>query len=184
MRRHGRVGLVALLVGLVTPASTLSQSSASGVGSAPRAAAAPAFGGRYRLGLSFGASCPVKGPVVSIQVEVAESPVGARVEVDGRPSDPEDATLFRLVLLREGDHLHGAVSVKGNLEVLGIGTLEGQRVWMQLMADGTAATSSGAKVLASGRAFGDLQVSRPGDASRDTLGSCTARDHSWSLEPF
>ena len=154
------------------------------IGPLLRAAAAPAFSGRYRLGLSFGTSCPVKGPVVSIQVEIEETPAGSRIEVDGRPSDKEDAKLARLVLLREGDHVHGAVSVQGNAEVLGIGTLEGQRVWMQLMADGTAATASGGKVLASGRAFGDLQVSWPGDDSRDTLGSCTARDHSWSLEPF
>lgn len=184
MRRGVTVGSVALLVGLVTPPSTTSQSSATEVGAAPRASAAPTFGGRYRLGLSFGVSCPVKGPAVSIEVVVAEATAGSRTEVNGRPTDPEDTTLSRLVLLREGDHLHGAVSVKGDGDVLGIGTLEGQRVWMQLMADGTATTGSGGKVLASGRAFGDLQVSRPGDPSRDTLGSCTALDHAWSLEPF
>jgi hypothetical protein len=184
MKRRVGAATAALLLFLAAPRSTRPQSPPPEKGPLPRAAATPAFSGRYRLGLAFGTSCPAKGPVVSIEVEIAEAAVGSRVEVDGRPKDPEDAAVSRLVLLREGDHLHGAVSVKGDLEVLGVGTLEGQRVWMQLMADGTASTSGSGKVLASGRAFGDLQVSRPGDDSRDTLGSCTARDHAWSLEPF
>jgi hypothetical protein len=182
MKRGGRVASTALLVWLAAPPSTRPQAPPPEVGPFPHAAAAPAFSGRYRLGLSFGPSCPVKGPVVSVEVEIAETTVGSRVEVDGQPADPGDSAFSRFVLLREGDHLHGAVSVNG--QVLGIGTMEGQRVWMQLMADGTATTSSNGKVLASGRAFGDLQVSAPGDDSPDTLGSCTALDHAWSLEPF
>jgi hypothetical protein len=182
MKRGGWVATAALLVWLAAPPSTRPQASAPQTGPLPRAAAAPAFSGRYRLGLAFGASCPVKGPVASVEVEIAEAAVGSRVEVDGRPADPDDSSVSRLVLHREGDHLHGAVSVNG--QVLGIGTLEGQRVWMRLMADGTATTSSSGKVLASGRAFGDLQLSEPGDDSPDTLGSCTALDHTWSLEPY
>jgi hypothetical protein len=183
MKRLLGVASGVLLSCLVAPPSTRPQSS-PGAAPPPRAAAAPAFSGRYRLGLAFGASCPVKGPSVSIEVEIAEAATGSHVEVDGRPTDPGDALLSRLVLLRQGDHLHGPVSVKGDGDVLGIATLEGQRVWMQLMADGSATTSGSGRVIASGLAFGDLQVSRPGDDSRDTLGSCTARDHAWSLEPF
>jgi hypothetical protein len=182
MRPGIPVATAALLLWLVAPPATRPQSPE--VGPLPRAAAAPPFSGRYRLGLAFGASCPVKGPAVSVEVQVLEAAVQTRVEVDGEPSDKEDAKVARLVLRRDGDHLHGAVAVKSNEEVLGILTLEGERVWMQLMADGTASTSGSGKVVASGQAFGDLQVSQPGDDSRDTLGSCTARDHTWSLEPF
>jgi hypothetical protein len=53
---------------------------------------------------------------------------------------------------------------------------------MQNMADGIGTTSSG-RAAGSGTAFGEIDLSRPGDADVDTIGYCAALDHAWALEP-
>jgi hypothetical protein len=84
-------------------------------------------------------------------------------------------------MLRQADSLHGAFGAREDAYV-GFRTLEGYRIWMQLMADGPATTSSG-RAAASGTAFGEIDLSRPGDADLDTVGYCQALDHTWQLEP-
>ena len=91
---------------------------------------------------------------------------------------PEDV---RFVLLRQGDTLHGAFGAR-DAPFIGFRTLEGYRVWMRIMASGTATTASG-RAAVSGTAFGEIDLSRPGDADLDTVGYCVALDHSWALEP-
>lgn len=155
-----------------------------------RAAAAPAFTGRYRLVLVLGRSllppspaCSALPSPLSVLVDVTEDSIGSRSEVSGQSANPaEPAEDARFVLLRQGDHLHGGVGTRG--AALGLVTVEGYRVWVQLMADGTAATAAGGgHSRAAGTAFGEIDVSRPGDADPDSLGYCRALDHTWSLEP-
>jgi hypothetical protein len=149
-------------------------------------ATAPAFSGRYKLVLTFGPGCPAAvqvGPL-SVLVDVAEAAVPAGSEVSGQSAatsePPEDA---RFVLLRQGDKVHGAVGAR-DASYVGFRTLEGYRIWMQIVADG-AVTTSAARATARGSAFGEIDLSLPGDADVDTIGVCKfALDHSWSLEPL
>jgi len=154
------------------------------LGCPPPTGAAPAFSGRYKLVLTFGRGCPAEvqvGPL-SVIVEVAESAVAAGSEVSGRSASSVETTDDgRFVFLRKGDRLHGA---SGAINAsLGLRTLEGYRVWMQIMADGAASTASGGRAQASGTAFGEMDLARPGDPDADTIGYCKALDHQWSLEP-
>lgn len=174
-----RFTLVAAVAGL----ALLPPARARSVGG-PHAAAAPAFSGRYRLVLTFSPGCPsaVQVGPLTVPVDVSEAGVAAGSEVSGesaRPSEkPEDG---RFVLLRQADAVHGAFGVRDE-PYLGFRTLEGYRVWMRLMANGTAATSSG-RARGGGPAFGEIDLSRPGDADVDTIGYCAALDHAWALEP-
>jgi hypothetical protein len=180
VRAPVRFALVAAAAALALPLP----SRAQWPGDAPRASVAPALSGRYKLVLTFGRSCPAEVQVGNLTVltDLAEASVSAGSEVSGQsatPSEePEDA---RFVLLRQGDKLHGAFGMKDE-PYLGFRTLEGYRVWMRIMADGTATTSSG-RAWGSGTAFGEMDLSRPGDADLDTIGYCEALDHTWSLEP-
>ena len=170
----------ALAVALTLAATTGAQSPES----PPRASVAPAFSGRYKLVLTVGRGCPAAvqvGPQ-SVLVDVVEATVSAGSEVSGQSiSSSEPPEDVRFVLLRQGDALHGAFGAKEESYV-GFLTLEGYRVWMRLMTSGTATTSSG-RAAVSGTAFGEIDLSRPGDADLDTVGFCVALDHAWSLEP-
>lgn len=172
--------MVAALV-LAIPSPAAAQES----GEPPRASAAPAFSGRYRLVVTFGRLCPVAvqvGPQ-SVVVNVVQSAVAAGSEVSAESASPsETSDDGRLVLLRQGDRLHGPWGAIG--ASLGLRTLQGFRVWMQIMADGTAATASSGRARASGTAFGELKLARPADPEADSMGSCQALDHQWSLEPY
>jgi hypothetical protein len=170
-----RAHLFATAVALaLTPASPLGAQSP-----------APAFSGRYKLVLTVGRGCPAAvqvGPL-SVLVDVAEATVTAGSEVSGQSASasepPEDA---QFVLLRQADKVHGAVGAR-DAPYVGFRTLEGYRVWMQIMADG-AATTSGGRTAARGTALGEIDLSLPGDADVDTIGVCKfALDHTWSLEP-
>jgi hypothetical protein len=153
-------------------------------GDSPRASAAPAFSGRYRLVLTFGRGCPPEvqvGPQ-SIVVNVVESAIAGGSEVSGQSASPaEPSDEGRFVFLRRGDKVHGPSGAIG--AALGLRTLEGYRIWMQIMADGTASTSSGGRARASGTAFGEMDLARPADPDPDGIGYCKALDHQWSLEP-
>lgn len=169
---------LALVLALVSPLGAQSPDLP------PRASVAPAFAGRYKLVLTFGRGCPAAvqvGPQ-SVLVDVVEATVSAGAEVSGRSiSSSEPPEDVRFVLLRQGDTVHGAVGAR-DAPFVGFKTLEGYRVWMQIMAAGTATTSSG-RAAVSGTAFGEIDLSRPGDESVDTVGYCVALDHSWALEP-
>ncbi len=168
----------------IAAAGALALATPTGAQAPPSASAAPAFSGRYKLVLTFGRGCPpaVQVGPLSMVVDLGEATVTAGSEVSGQSASPaeppEDA---RFVLLRQGDTLHGAFGVRGG-PYLGFRTLEGYRVWMRIMADGTATTSSG-RARGGGTAFGEIDLSRPADADVDTIGYCVALDHTWSLEP-
>jgi hypothetical protein len=180
MPRPARSAAVAAALALLFPSLIGAQSAVP----PPRASAAPAFSGRYKLVLTFGSGCPTAvqvGPL-SVLVDLSEAAVTAGSEVSGQSaSASEPPENVRFVLLRQGDKLHGAFGAKDEPYV-GFRTLEGYRVWMRIMADGTATTSSG-RARGSGTAFGEMDLSRPGDADLDTVGYCVALDHKWSLEP-
>jgi hypothetical protein len=177
---RARFSPVAVAIGLTLVSALGAQSPEA----PPRASVAPAFSGRYKLLLTFGRGCAAAvqvGPQ-SVLVDVVEAPVTAGSEVSGQSiSSSEPPEDVRFVLLRQGDTLHGAFGAKEE-DYVGFRTLEGYRVWMRLMASGTATTSSG-RAAVPGTAFGEIDLSRPGDADLDTVGFCVALDHAWSLEP-
>ena len=169
-----RAPALALLFALAAAAATDAQS-------------VPAFIGRYRLIFTVGKSCPPTTQVgpLSILMDVTEATVSAGSEVSGQSaSATETPANGRFVLLRQGTHLHGP-SASSTIE-LGLDT-EGQyRLWMRVMADGTAAIASGGRARASGTAFGEIEISLANDPSGNPIdgGYCAfALDHQWSLEP-
>jgi len=170
-----------LSASLLAAAAVLATAQA---GDPPRASAAPAFTGRYRLVLTFGRGCPAAvqvGPQ-TIVVTVAESPITGGSEVSGQSaSSAEPSDEGRFVFLRRADKLHGPSGAIN--AALGLRTAEGYRIWMQIMTDGTASTASGGRARASGTAFGEIDLGRPGDADPDSIGYCKALDHQWALEP-
>jgi hypothetical protein len=180
MPRPARSTAVAAALALLLPSVIGAQSAVP----PPRASAAPVFSGRYKLVLTFAQGCPAAvqvGPL-SVLADVVETTVSAGSEVSGQSASPaEKPEDIRFVLLRQGDKLHGAFGASDEPYV-GFRTLEGYRVWMRIMADGTATTSSG-RARGSGTAFGEIDLSRPGDADVDTIGYCQALGHTWSLEP-
>ncbi len=150
-------------------------------------AAVPAFSGRYRFVLTVSPSCPASmqvGPL-NVVVNVAETPVSAGAEVAGQSASPfEVPDNGRFVLLRQGSRLHGA-SGASTIE-LGLNTEGVYRVWMEIMTDGTASTSSSGRARASGTAFGEVELSLASDPTGAPIddGSCPfALGHQWSLEP-
>ncbi len=103
--------------------------------------------------------------------------------MSGQSASPSEVPADgRFVLLRQGDRLHGAFG--SSTQELGLRTSEGYLLWMQIMTDGTASTSSGGRARASGTAFGEVDLSLASDPSADSIGNCKdALDHQWSLEP-
>lgn len=181
MRHPARSARVAAALALLLPSPIGAQSA----GEPPRASAAPAFSGRYKLVLTVSRGCPASmqvGPL-SILMDVTEAPVTVGSEVSGRSaSASETPDNGRFVLLRLGDRLHGPSSASP--EELGLRTEGAYRVWMQIMTDGTAAVSTGGRARASGTAFGEIELSLSSDPTGDPVGSCPfALDHTWSLEP-
>jgi hypothetical protein len=153
----------------------------------PRAALAPAFSGRYQFVLTVSGGCPAAmqvGPL-SVAVSVSEATSGSALEVSGHSASPSEVPADgRFVLLRRSDRLHGAVG-SSTLE-LGLIASEGYRVWLQIMTDGEAATSTGGRARAGGTAFGEVEISLASDATAEAIGGgCPfALDHRWALEPI
>jgi hypothetical protein len=174
---------VAALALLTVPADATPQAPSDGV----RAAAAPAFSGRFALALTAGPGCRELtgvGPL-RVAVEVREASVSQGSEVSGQSASPSEvADQGRFVLLRQVDRLHGPHGAS-TLE-LGLRTVNGPyRVWAQLVLDGTAATAAGGRARASGTAFGEIEISLSSDPTGAPVGTCEfALDHQWSLEPI
>lgn len=135
--------------------------------------------GTYRLRVSFGPSCLLGSTPATVVVNLAESGVTEGLEVEGTTVKAADALESYLALLRRSARIHGAVGTTG--PSLGVTTQEGRRVWMQIMLDG-AVDASSSLPKAQGTAFGEIQMSAVGDETPDSLGSCSARDHTFSLE--
>jgi hypothetical protein len=114
---------------------------------------------------------------------VTEATVTQGAEVSGQSASPSEVPDDgRFVLLRQGDRLHGAFGAS-TLE-LGLVTAEGYLLWMQIMTDGTAETSSGGRTRASGTAFGEVDLGLASDPTGDSTNCKDALEHQWSLEPM
>lgn len=180
MRRPARLALLAAAA-LSLPPSSGAQSGAD----APRASAAPAFSGRYRLVLTLSRGCPATmqvGPL-TVAMEVREATVASWSEVGGQSASPSEASGDgRFVLQRKSDALHGAFG-SSSLN-LGLVTAEGYLLWVRLMMDGTAATGSGGRTQASGTAFGEVDLGQASNPAADSQACLGVLDHQWSLEPI
>ena len=117
-----------------------------------------------------------------VNLSLVENLVPQGLEAEGTTTDTKDAQEAHVALLRQSGRIHGAMGTTG--ASLGVTTVEGRRVWMQIMTDGAVDATGVGSPKAQGTAFGDVMMSRTGDDAPDTLGSCSARDHVWSLEPL
>lgn len=192
MKRALTLGVATLLACFPGAARAHAQSPGSPTasdGSVQASATAGTFSGRYKLALVASPSCQMIVRNVTVLFGVTESPVvqppgvtlpiAQGTQVFGQAAAAGDATEGRFVLLRQVDHLHGSF---GTTDAT-IQTVEGLRVYFRLAGAADATATSGGRLQAQGTAIGDLKFSRPGDDAPDTLGSCTARDLSWSLQP-
>jgi hypothetical protein len=120
---------------------------------------------------------------VSVFLVLAEKPVTRGSEVDGRPAIADERAVAELTVQRVGSKLHGPLATLGSRSAREpITTIEGYFTGLWLVLDGTVSAGSG-RPSARGAATGLLEVGRPEDESPDTLGSCSATDHTWSLDP-
>jgi hypothetical protein len=142
-----------------------------------------AFTGNYRLTLTFGPACSASVRSVSVFLAVAEKAVTRGSEVEGRPAIPDETAAAALTVQRVGSALHGPFATLGTRsDRTPITTIEGYFTGPWLILDGTVTAGTG-RPSARGTAAGLLQVGRPTDEYPDTLGACSAGDHSWTLDP-
>jgi hypothetical protein len=143
----------------------------------------PVFAGRYRLTLSFGPGCQAQVRSVSISLLVSESAITGATEIDGHPVLADEVESTQLLLLHQRSALHGPFATYGGrTDRWAVTTTEGLAVLPWLMLDGTVTTASG-RPQARGTAFGVLQLGRLTDDVPNTLGYCSATDHTWALDP-
>ncbi len=144
---------------------------------------ASAFTGNYRLTLTFGAACTARVRSVSVFLAVTEKAITRGSEVDGRPAIADETGAAEVTLQRVGAALHGPFATLGSrAEREPITSVEGYWTGLWLVLDGTVTSGSG-RPSARGTAVGLLEAGRPEDDSSDSLGSCTAADHSWYPRP-
>jgi len=171
MRSRLAAGATALGLLLASPTPTSPQVSLS------------VFAGRYRLTLGFGPACQAQTRSVSIALTLSESAIGTATEVDGHPLLAEEVESTQLLLQRQRSALHGAFATYGgNIDRWAVTTTEGLAVLPWLMLDGTVSAASG-RPQARGTAIGVLQLGRLTDDVPNTLGHCSATNHTWSLDP-
>lgn len=148
-----------------------------------RPQSASAFTGSYRLTLTFGSACTTRVRSVSVFLVLAEKAITRGSEVDGRPAVADETAAAEVTMQRVGSALHGPFATRGSRsDRQPITTVEGYLTGLWLVLDGTVTSGSG-RPSARGTAVGLLEAGRPEDDSPDTLGSCTAADHSWTLDP-
>jgi hypothetical protein len=168
-------------------AAALSLAAATGTRSQAEvgASAAPAFSGRYQFILDISRGCPATmlvGPL-TVAMDLAEATVAQGSEVSGQSASPTEVPADgRVVLLRQGDRVHGAFA-SSSLEI-GLVTSEGYLLWLRLMLDGTASTATGGRSRASGTAFGEVDLGLASNPAADSQDCQGVLDHQWSLEPI
>jgi hypothetical protein len=141
----------------------------------------PAFAGNYRLTLTFGPTCVTSVRSVSFYFVLGESAITGGSEVGGRPAIADETGAAEMTLHRVGGAVHGPLATRGSrAEREPITTIEGYLSGLWLVLDGTLTTGSG-RPSARGTAAGLLEAGD--DGFSDTLGTCTAADHAWSLDP-
>jgi hypothetical protein len=171
----------------VLAAAALSLAPGTGVrsGADVSASLAPAFVGRYQFVLNISRGCPptmLVGPL-TVAMNVVEATVTQGAEISGQSASATEVPADgRFVLLRQGDHVHGAFG-SSSLN-LGLVTAEGYLLWVRLMLDGTAATATGGRSRASGTAFGEVDLGLASNPSADSQNCAGVLDHQWSLEPI
>jgi hypothetical protein len=144
---------------------------------------AAVFSGRYRLTLTFGPACQAQVRSVSISLRLSEAAVTGGSEVDGRVLPSDESEWTRLVLFHQRSAVHGPFSTWGGRDDrYPVTTEDGLYVVPWLMLDGTVTTTSG-RPQARGTALGVLQVGHPEDDYPNTLGYCSAANHTWALDP-
>jgi hypothetical protein len=146
---------------------------------------APSFSGRYQFVLNVSRDCPTSvqvGPL-TVAMNVGEASVTQGSEVSGQSASPSEVPADgRFVLLRQGDHVHGAFGSSG--QELGLVTSEGYLLWVRLMLDGTATTATGGRTRASGTAFGEVDLGLASSPAVESDNCKLALEHQWSLEPL
>jgi hypothetical protein len=148
-----------------------------------RAQSAALFAGNYRLTLTFGSGCTTAVRSVSVFFVVAEKSASGGTEVDGRPAIADERAAAEVTLHRVGSTVHGPLATLGSRsDRQPVTTVEGHLTGLWLILDGSVSAGSG-RPSAKGTATGLLEAGRATDDSPDTLGACTAADHSWTLEP-
>lgn len=156
---------------------------AAGRAEPARAQSTGSFAGNYRLTLTFGGGCSTSVRSLSIFFVVAEKAVASGSEVDGRPAAADEIAAAEVTLHRVGSVLHGPLATVGSRsDRQPITTVEGHLTGLWLVLDGSVTAGSG-RPSAKGTAAGLLEAGRSTDESPDTLGACTATDHSWTLDP-
>jgi hypothetical protein len=168
-------------------AAALSLAPATGArsGADVTGSAAPVFSGRYQFVLNISRGCPPTMLVgaLTVAMNIAEATVAQGSEVSGQSAAPAEVPADgRFVLLRQGDHVHGAFG-SSSLNI-GLVTAEGYLLWVRLMLDGTAATAAGGRSRASGTAFGEVDLGLASNPSADSQNCAGVLDHQWSLEPI
>jgi len=176
-----RLALLAVAVLALPPATGMLSSD-----DVLRGSVAPAFSGRYKLVLTVSRGCPASmqvGPL-TVAMDVTEAAVTPGSEVSGQSSSPSEVPGDgRFVLLRQGDRLHGAFG--SNDQELGLTTDGGYLLWLRIMTDGTATTTTGGRSRASGTAFGEVDLALASAPSAESIGNCgDVLDHHWALEPM
>ena len=171
----------------VLAAAALSLAPATGArsGADVTGSQAPAFSGRYQFIFTVSRGCPpsmLVGPL-TVAMNVTEATVAQGSEVSGQSASPTQVPADgRFVLLRQGDHVHGAFG-SSSLEI-GLVTSEGYLLWVRLMLDGTASTATGGRSRASGTAFGEVDLGLASNPAADSQNCQGVVDHQWSLEPL
>jgi hypothetical protein len=151
---------------------------------AARSQSAPAFTGSYRLTLTFGPTCTSTVRSVSILLTLSENAITGGSEVEGHPVRPDETPVAQAILHRVGTTLHGPLATLGSrADREPITSVEGYLTALWLILDGTVTSGSG-RPSARGTGTGLLEAGRAEDGVSDSLGTCTAADHSWTLDPI
>lgn len=164
---------VAGAFGLSCGSPTGPQPSPSPTASAP--VPGGAVTGRYVLQLSPSAGCGAPRPSFSFTMDAAAGGVtphpGTQILLTGAPSDLEAE------LVNENNALRGGL---GSLND-GVVTSDGFQLRIKLIASGSLLRGAdGRGEVRSGTLVGTIGFRRPGDDD-DTLGTCVARDHTFTL---
>jgi hypothetical protein len=131
--------------------------------------------GRYTLQITPGPGCrmsrsPLSFPMVAAPAGTAPHP-GNQVVLDGDPGELELEFLF------DSSTLRGGLGTTGD----GVLANEAMRLWMHAIGTGSLIRASdGRAEITTGTLMGYLALGRPNNDEGE-LGTCSARDHTFTL---
>jgi hypothetical protein len=131
--------------------------------------------GRYLVQVTPAVSCPLPIRALSFPVQAAAAGTapypGVQVLLVG------DGSQLELEMLSTETALRGGVGTTAD----GVLANEGQRVWIHAIGAGSVfRTADGRGQISSGTLSGYVALAEPGGAEGDS-GTCTARDHTFTL---